>query len=84
MERKEVTTAHCSHDSAREVNPLFACEFRRHCKYSVRVTDRTSTDGVGMGIFVSVNFLGSAVAPGLFARSLLADYAFRLAQRVLP
>ncbi len=59
----------------------------------------------GMGVFLSVYFLGSAVAPGLagllydrthdaflpilfaaglFALTLLAYYAFRLAQRVLP
>ena len=59
----------------------------------------------GMGIFLSVYFLGSALAPGLagllydrthdaflpilfaaglFALTLLAYYAFRLAQRVLP
>jgi predicted MFS family arabinose efflux permease len=59
----------------------------------------------GMGVFLSVYFLGSAVAPGLagllydrthdaflpivfaaglFGLSLLAYYAFRFAQRVLP
>src|SRR5476651_834499 len=42
--REEVTTRHCSHDSARRVNLLFACEFRRHCKYSARVTDRSATE----------------------------------------
>ena len=45
--RMEVTTAHCSHGSTRGVNRHFACEFRQHCNYSRRVTDRRATDGGG-------------------------------------
>src|SRR5471030_3439936 len=37
--RKEVTTRHCSHDSARRVNLLFACEFRHERRYGAAMND---------------------------------------------